>query len=431
MNKYLLKVMCIMLCFLLSACARTDKPEDTAVPATETPSTVGSEITTEEVTQAMLPSEEFTRKPNSAAVDSGEFVTVSSVDSKYVKQKTSSILYLDATAPYFSIDGIIHPTENGGQYYRLDATKISSYPQKPQTLSQQTAGVTIRFRTNADSFVLYAVMRNCSTSYMHVAPRGAYGFDVYTGTGTDRVYCGAAMQMMTNPVKVQEEIKLPGGYTEVMIDLPMYGGVSQVLIGLPKDAKIAEPLERTTDPVCFYGSSITQGCAASRPGTAYTSIVCRMLDADCINLGFSSGAYGEQSIAQYITGLDMSAFVCDYDHNASVTQLRETHYDFYKTVRDAKPDLPIILVSRPIFTGEPSSSDRERIEIIRQTYERAVAAGDKNIYLVLGSEFFPKGLPDTYSVDMTHPNDSGFHFMAMRLYDTIYTALAAVQGGAQ
>lgn len=53
-------------------------------------------------------------------------------------------------------------------------------------------------------------------------------------------------------------------------------------------------------------------------------------------------------MAKYIASLDMSLFVVDYDFNAtSVEHLNNTHYNFYKAVRDANPDIPIIIVSAP------------------------------------------------------------------------------------
>ena len=139
---------------------------------------------------------------------------------------------------------------------------------------------------------------------------------------------------------------------------------------------------RIDRPLVFYGSSITQGGCASRPGNNYMNHACRWLDADFINLGFSGSAKGELCVADYIASLELSAFVMDYDHNAkSVKQLKETHEKFFKTIRAAQPNLPIIVVSGPRDGSyEPY---RQRRDIIKRTYDHAVAAGDKNVYFVL------------------------------------------------
>ena len=71
--------------------------------------------------------------------------------------------------------------------------------------------------------------------------------------------------------KINEKITLPGGFVEVMINFPTYSGVSKLSIGFSDtSAKICEPTERTHEQIVFYGSSITQGCSAARPGLVYT-----------------------------------------------------------------------------------------------------------------------------------------------------------------
>ena len=248
----------------------------------------------------------------------------------------------------------------------------------------------------------------------------------FTAIGFGGVFNISAKELLIN-----EEIKLPGDWTEVIINLPLYGGVKSLEIGLPDDAQVAAPLERSTAPILFYGSSITQGACVNRPGNAYTNIVTRMLDADCINLGFSSGAYGEQIVAEYVAtrGEGAAAIVLDYDRNSSASQLRERHYDFYKTVRNKLPDVPIVLVSRTIYTESPSSEDIERINTIKNTYNKAVEAGDENIYFIDGSKMFSNyfesapHLADLITVDNRHPNEVGHFYMAMSVYDSLYEIL--------
>ena len=60
-----------------------------------------------------------------------------------------------------------------------------------------------------------------------------------------------------------------------------------------------------------------------------------------------------------------------------------------------------------------------RREVIRTTYEHALAAGDRNVYFVDGGEFFPPELVSACSNDNTHPNDLGFYFMAKKIAPVI------------
>ena len=124
------------------------------------------------------------------------------------------------------------------------------------------------------------------------------------------------------------KVKIADGYESVIdlgetkmrqitINFPLYSAVSSLEIGLQETAVVESPTPyRVETPVVFYGSSITQGGCASRPGNCYTAVLSRRLDFDHVNLGFSGSGKAEQEMADYIAGLDMSVFVYDYDHNA-------------------------------------------------------------------------------------------------------------------
>ncbi len=329
-----------------------------------------------------------------------------------------------AGSPYLELGGIKKPSENGGEFFRLDAGKKEDYSDLNSIFAVSTAGGTVRFRTDAEKIIIKAELRNTIAGYHHISDRGAYGFDAYIGTGQDRQYLGGRMQFMTDEPSMEEEIELPGGFQEIMIDLPQYSGISELYIGFPADAMVAEPLERTYGPILFYGSSITQGACASRPGTSYTNTVCRKLDCDCINLGFSESALGEQSVAEYICTREISAFVMDYDNNAETAkQLADTHYDFYKTVREGHPDVPIIMLTRPYFLPELSDEEAERQKVVFDTYTKAKAEGDENVYFISADDIFPSEDRDAYTVDKVHPNDLGHYMMAKKTAEVIYRAL--------
>ena len=83
---------------------------------------------------------------------------------------------------------------------------------------------------------------------------------------------------------------------------------------------------------------------------------------------------------------------------------------FFKIIRQAHPDLPIILISNP--TPNYSPKEERRREAILETYNNALAAGDKNVYFIDGEKFFPKDFPGCYTTDIVHPNDAGFIRMA-------------------
>jgi hypothetical protein len=200
---------------------------------------------------------------------------------------------------------------------------------------------------------------------------------------------------------------------EITINFPLYCPLDDLYIGLQTDCILEEGCEyKYTKPVLYYGSSITQGGCASRPGNSYEAIISRRLDCDYINFGFSGNAKGEDAIVNYMSGLDMSIFVCDYDHNApDATHLANTHNKLYKKIREKNSELPIILISKPDFDDNPTEAIKRR-NIIYNTYINAIKNGDENIYFIDGQSLFNGEDRDSCTVDGCHPNDLGFMRMA-------------------
>jgi hypothetical protein len=203
------------------------------------------------------------------------------------------------------------------------------------------------------------------------------------------------------------------------INFPLYNDVNEVYLGLKEGSTISAGLSYNGEaPIIFYGSSITQGGCASRPGNSYEAMICRRLNRDHLNMGFSGSAKGEPALAEYFAKLPMSLFVCDYDYNApTVEHLEATHYPFYEIIRAKNPDLPYLMVSR--HTAHRSLNADRRREVIRASYEKAKANGDENVYFLDGDSFFPDEWRDACTVDTVHPNDLGFYFMACAIGDVI------------
>lgn len=99
-------------------------------------------------------------------------------------------------------------------------------------------------------------------------------------------------------------------------------------------------------------------------------MLCRAVDAPLINLGFSGSAKGEIKVAELIGSLDLAAFVMDYDYNApNFEHLKKTHEPFFKAVRKARPDLPIIIL------GKITHATPERDAVVRATLRKRRQGG--------------------------------------------------------
>ena len=207
-----------------------------------------------------------------------------------------------------------------------------------------------------------------------------------------------------------------GEMADFTLHLPTNGKVFKLYIGLTPDSDVESPTPyKYEKPVVFYGSSITQGSCASRPANIYEAVVSRHLDTDFVNLGFGGSCLGEDAVVNYIAGLDMSVFVCDFDHNApSAEYLKEKHLPIYRTVRAKHPDLPIVFVTAPNIMPDYTWHIPRR-EVIRKTYETAIAEGDSNVYFIDGETFFDIEDRDMCTVDTCHPNDLGMYLMAKKM----------------
>lgn len=318
----------------------------------------------------------------------------------------------------FQIYGLFQPQEPG-KFKRLPGEVAQNMSDGAFYLHTNTSGGRIRFQTDSR----YIALKACFPSVCvmpHMAATGSCGFDLYA----DGVFQSAFTPPITYVDQFQPTFDLKGGYEsilefednrmrDIVIHFPLYNDVTDVFIGLQETAQVLQGKEyRHKTPVVFYGSSITQGACASRPGNAYQAILSRRLNFDFINLGFSGNARGEDAIAEYIAGLSMSAFVYDYDHNApTVSHLKKTHHKMYQTIREKNPNLPIILATRPNRNGT-NQEIQQRIEVVRQTYETARNQGDRNIYFVSGQDMLNSFDPGMFTVDGCHPNDFGFFCMA-------------------
>ena len=121
--------------------------------------------------------------------------------------------------------------------------------------------------------------------------------------------------------------------------------------------------------------------------------------------------------------MEMSAFVYDYDHNAtSPEELRQTHRPFFEIIRRHNPTLPIIMLTRPYGDTDPVDTE-ERRKVVYETYQSALDSGDENVYFIDGQTLFGNTDRDACTVDLIHPNDLGFMRMAMGIFPVLKNVL--------
>ena len=336
----------------------------------------------------------------------------------------TDIEWFDAREAPFALHGIFFD-EGTDRFMRMPYDAADKVSVGVRLGAHIATGGRLRFITDSKYVAIKAVI----PSYFpmnHMPVVGSHGFSLYSGGRFCGMYTPPNAEIVkANPNNLAfQGIRYIWSEKACDFDLyfPLYGGVIRLYIGLKKGCVLKAPKAYThTKPIVFYGSSITQGGCASRSGNDYVSLVCKWLDSDFINLGFSGNAKGEPTMAEHLASLDASAFVLDYDYNApSVEHLQTTHYPLYERIRSAHKATPILFISKPDFEYDGQSAKRRAVII--ETYEKAKANGDKNVAFIDGETLFGTFGRDGCTVDTCHPNDLGFYRMA----ETVYPVLKAL-----
>lgn len=317
-----------------------------------------------------------------------------------------SFKFYDAKKAPFRLYGVYH---EDGLYRRLPYSVAEATSPSVANLSKATSGGRLRF-----------VVKGSSHIAIHVEGEGKGAWDIspITGLHAFDMYSGKNFSSTSRPKTAQtahEHVFWSDASRENLITLnfPLSGSVSELYIGLDEGAVVTPAPDHALEtPILFYGSSITQGMCASRPGMIYQNHLSRWLDFNYTNLGFSGAAKAEPAISAYVASLDPSIFVYDYDHNAWTPEyLESTHERMFLEFRSKHEDTPVLLMSRPNRSSQ-GSDIYNRMKIVEKTYLNAVNRGDKNVWFIPGCDLLDPELEGNYNVDNTHPNDLGFFSMA-------------------
>ena len=281
-------------------------------------------------------------------------------------------------------------------------------------LGRRCPGARLCFRTNAVDFTVKITFETFTVD-VAMSIFSCQSAAVFVGDRPRARFAGLVNPPDYNTFAFEKTISKSPEMEDVTIFLPRDEIVGDIEITVDDGAEVEAPAPyQDRKPVLYYGSSITEGGCSSVVSNAYNAILSNRLNLDYYNFGFSGSAKGEIEIAQCISGIEMSLFVYDYDHNAPTAEhLKKTHKPFFECVRRKNPDLPIIMMSKP--AARYSKDDVERRRIIWETYHDALEKGDRNVYFVDGERFYGDHDRELCSIDITHPNDIGF----LRMADTL------------
>lgn len=289
-------------------------------------------------------------------------------------------------------------------------------------LSRHSAGLCARFVTNAGAIKAKWSLTSGNLAMPHMPATGVSGLDLYVRSddGLWRWLANGRPTAQSNEATLASglpPLRTPTETREFLLYLPLYNGVSAVEIGLPADAKLskAEPYRNEDSsvrkPIVFYGTSITQGGCASRPGMVHTAILQRRLDHPVVNLGFSGNGMMEMEVVELIAEIDASCYVIDCLPNLEPKLVAERTEPLVRKLREARPKTPILLVEDRSYSDSfLVASKRERNDYSRHALHSAHARlrgeGVEGLFYLDGD--FLLGADNEGTVDSSHPTDLGF-----------------------
>ncbi|GAA4463237.1 SGNH/GDSL hydrolase family protein [Nibrella saemangeumensis] len=285
-------------------------------------------------------------------------------------------------------------------------------------LSRQSAGLSIRFVSNAPQLVVrYKVTGNVAMP--HMPATGVSGVDLY-GIDSDGTWHLAAgkysfkdtTQYTFAQLRPNDNYHKLG--REYRLYLPLYTSIRDLEIGVPEGSRFSVLPQRAEKPIVVYGTSIAQGACASRPGMAWTNMLARKLDRTVINLGFSGNGRLEKEVIDLINEIDAKLFVLDCLPNliqpiVDRQELQKRITESVKAIRAKHPHTPILLTDHDGYTEGYLMPHRQPLfeqanQDLAEAYKRLTADNVTGVYRLPISEI---GMDLDCMVDGTHPNDLG------------------------
>lgn len=305
-------------------------------------------------------------------------------------------------------------SDTPGPFDRLPTRAEGKVPASVWGLSQQSAGLAVRFGSDAKTLSARWILTSSSLAMPHMAATGVSGLDLYVreASGNWRWLAVGQPRAQTNSTALVTS--LPPGWREYLLYLPLYNGVRSVEIGISADASIAPGRPwgvGDRKPVVFYGTSITQGGCASRPGMAHVAILGRRFQWPTINLGFSGSGRMEPALADLLAELNPSVYVLDCLPNMQADEVTERVAPFVRRLREARPKTPIVLVEDRYYTDGFLVESRRRHNdanhaALKAAFDGLRREGVRDLYYLPARDFL--GVDGEGTVDASHPTDLGF-----------------------
>jgi GDSL-like Lipase/Acylhydrolase family/N-terminus of Esterase_SGNH_hydro-type len=325
------------------------------------------------------------------------------------KAAAANVVWHDVTD--WGVEGRILPEQERLSWFdRFPSAAQESVTKAVWSLSRDSAGMLARFQTDAPAIHVHYKLTKPTLGMPHMPATGVSGIDLYARDAAGKWKWVQVSKPSSPEVKVEVIKGLAPGQREYAAYLPLYNGVEFVKIGVPKGSQFQGLVPRQK-PLVFYGTSITHGACASRPGIVHTAILGRRLDMPVVNLGFSGNGRMDQAVGQYLVQIDAAAYVIDCLPNMQPQEVTDKCAPLVKLIRQSKADTPIVLVEDRRFTNDWITPEKHAFHTanhaaLKAAFDSLVAEGVSGLFYIPGDRLY--GDDTEGATDASHANDLGF-----------------------
>ncbi|MEO8269619.1 MAG: SGNH/GDSL hydrolase family protein [Aureliella sp.] len=311
----------------------------------------------------------------------------------------------------WGVEGRILPEQPRERWFdRFPSSAQGQVTSNVWNLSRDSSGMMVRFQTDSPSIHVHYQLMDDNLAMPHMPASGVSGVDLYARDSDGLWRWVQVVAPSQQDVTAELITGLAAGEREYAMYLPLYNGVESLSVGVEMGAQFTGLAPREK-PIVFYGTSITHGACASRPGMVHTAILGRWFDRPVVNLGFSGNGQMDEAVGNYLLQIDAAAIVIDCLPNMQPAQVAEKCVPLVQQLRAAQPDVPIVLVEDRRNTNDWITPARQQFHTenhaaLRAAYEMLQSQGVEHLYYIPGDHLY--GDDGEGATDGSHASDLGF-----------------------